>query len=1649
MLLGYRRRMRKTGTILKWIMITFFILLLSVALVIQTSFFKSFVSRKTATYLKKKIKTEFRIESIDYSIPNWVELNGLYAEDEAGKVLLKGKKIRLQLNMLGLLSGKYEISSILLDSIQLNLNRKPFQSNFNYQFITDAFVNKDTIKGKPIDLKLENIFIKNSIIAVDDAYSGLQLNAGITSFTGLVEKIDIEKLSFNIKEVYLNKSVVKIRMLEKHIPVGALSSIGPSFTLQKGFISKSSVFYDDSSLQITSASSIDSAAFTKLDYTVDRISFDSIQLQNSNIQVEKKASLFNSSASLDTNTKSSTAVAIKYLNISDNKINYKDAGRILPAEGFDPSNFKLNKLDAVIKDISYDSKGTQANIENITLKEAKGFLLDSLSAIVAVTADEYRLDKLFIKTPNSYIQGNTLILPATFTTTPTLNNEINIINTTISLKDVALLNPALVRKYRTQIGNNTTLFISLAGKGNAEHFYIQSLSANTNTNDIRLQANGILGNLNNLKKIKYDINIQDLVAVKRFLQPFIKLPGTTINLPPVLRLKGTVSGNTTNVNPDVVISSNYGIAILKGTVAGLDNNQNLTYNVRIAAKQLQTGKWINKDSLLGKLTGYITLKGRGIDYKKVSLASTINFSSFVVKQHEYNNIYLKTNASQGLYHINGDINDEALLMHLNTDIGFQKKYPSAKGIVNIGNADFTAMGFTADTLLLKTLVNFDLADLDPSTLKALIRLDSTTLVKGKDKIAIDSLVATGIRDSGLTKFLFASPLADANLSGNFTYNNLAVLADFYKEKYFTSNRKTNIDTISNNSFDLSILVKPHPMLLLLVPGLFFDKNITVTAKADNKNDSSFLLNAQAPLVVYNANRVVGFSAVVNGLQDSIKYIAAIDSASSGAIQLFASKLSGGYSNKMLSAAFVTNSESDKEQYAIGITGTKNNDMYQIALSDKLLLNFRNWEVNKSNLITVSKEGFNIQQLDISKQQEKISVASISNNTNAPIKITINQFALANITGILNKDSMLVDGKLNAAITIADFDKKIPTANGTIGLDSLVYQQIPVGNIFITAKTIDNSGVSIDGTLTGNDNKATVLATYNQENIAGKISLEPVTLQTVQAFSKGYLTRSKGNITGNIEINGAVTNPVWNGKLLFNDAITTLGEYGTQLKIDKQQINFTYPEITLDKFTIKDSLNQPLVIDGTVTQTMQDGFVTNLSVNTQHFTALDNTAAMNSSVYGKALVDAEVQITGPVSAPEISGAVSLKEKSDITVVRQQAIAGEKDRKGVIEFVDMDTISNTLVIPDVPATVVKKRSSHLLRYNLNVDISKEAKLSVIVDPLTRDELQVQGNAQLNAGLQPNGDIALTGAYNLSKGTYQLNYQFIKRKFELQEGSTILFSGDPLNAEADITAIYEINAVPFDLLGNELGGVSELESKLYKQKLPFQVILKIKGPVLLPQLSFNIKLKEKVAGVSANLSTTIDNKLLQLQGDASQMNKEVFALLVMGRFIGEQSKDFFASSGAGGGLQPRQVVKESVSRFLSEAVNQLAADLIKGVDVDVNLKTVDDYSTATQRTDLSVGLSKRLLDDRLSISVGKSFTLEGDDPLARGQNNDNVKFLPDVSTNYKLSKDGRYAIRLYRRNQYEAILDGYFTETGIAFTFSVNYDRFKDLFKKNISN
>src|SRR5438046_8929034 len=100
---------------------------------------------------------------------------------------------------------------------------------------------------------------------------------------------------------------------------------------------------------------------------------------------------------------------------------------------------------------------------------------------------------------------------------------------------------------------------------------------------------------------------------------------------------------------------------------------------------------------------------------------------------------------------------------------------------------------------------------------------------------------------------------------------------------------------------------------------------------------------------------------------------------------------------------------------------------------------------------------------------------------------------------------------------------------------------------------------------------------------------------------------------------------------------------------------------------------------------------------------------------------------------------------------------------------------------------------------------------------------------------------------------------------------------------------------------------------------------------------------------------------------MNKQVCSLLVLNQFTVYTQSDMSASD-----FNPDVMLREGMSQFLSEAMNQMADDLIKGVDVNVNFRNYKSEDQSGTKTDLGVSLSKNLANDRLTVTVGKNITV-----------------------------------------------------------------------------
>ncbi|MBE7179049.1 MAG: translocation/assembly module TamB, partial [Mucilaginibacter polytrichastri] len=567
---------------------------------------------------------------------------------------------------------------------------------------------------------------------------------------------------------------------------------------------------------------------------------------------------------------------------------------------------------------------------------------------------------------------------------------------------------------------------------------------------------------------------------------------------------------------------------------------------------------------------------------------------------------------------------------------------------------------------------------------------------------------------------------------------------------------------------------------------------------------------------------------------------------------------------------------------------------------------------------------------------------------------------------------------------------------------------------------------------------------NQVNLDGNYYTKPdnssfdfdlnivnLNMATIEGFSMNNLKNATGNITGKLKITGTPTAPSVRGDIRFNKIGFVVTQLGSYYRMPNESISFVDEGVRFNDLSLVDSTNNKLTVSGMVyTKTYRD-FRFGMDINANDFQALNSPKRPNALYYGKLNLDTKIQIRGTMNNPKVDADLRINKATDLTLVLPQSDPGIAERDGIVEFIDQDKPDTTKLAS--AADSLSKTDVSGLDVSAQIAIDKDAAFTMIIDEANGDMVKIKGQADLSGGIDPSGKTSLTGRYEVNEGSYEMSFNFIKRKFDIKKGSTVVWTGEPTTANVDLTAVYNVQTAPIDLVGQQ---IEENQKNYYKQRLPFAVNLIMRGELLKPELSFDITIPDGNLNVSSTVASTVRNKLIQLRQQPSEMNKQVFAVLLLNRFIGENP---FQSGAGGGGAE--SIARSSVSQLLTDQLNNLAGGLIAGVDLNFGVESGEDYSSGQMknRTDVNVGLSKRLLNDRLKVNVGSSFNVEG-----AQQNQKASNIAGDISVDYALSKDGRYTLRAYRKDQY-IVVQGQVIETGLGFILNADYDKLKELFTK----
>ncbi len=952
--------------------------------------------------------------------------------------------------------------------------------------------------------------------------------------------------------------------------------------------------------------------------------------------------------------------------------------------------------------------------------------------------------------------------------------------------------------------------------------------------------------------------------------------------------------------------------------------------------------------------------------------------------------------------------------------------------------DLQRLHLTPDDMRVAGRITADLTGQSINDINGHVDIRNVVIIKNRKRYLIDSLLYTSVNKEKQTHISVESPFLAATFDGTIAPGDLPAALNEHFNRYFTLHDTPPAKASRPQAFTFQMSLRDPR----IVTEVFFPQLDGLTAGViEGSYDSEKMnldVNADIATVAYGGFDIDSLSFKVTSDTQRLQSTLRAGSIADSMLRLTNLQLSATVEHDSIALALQSvGGDGDIKMLLAGICSSVA-DGYQFRFRpDGIVFQNTRWNVPGDNYILFGSKQFIVHDVVLRGDAQSVSVNSTDRNTRQPpLRIECADFDLATLSQVVERDSGLVRGVLNGNVVLRNLDKEMAFTSD-IKVKDFTFVRKQVGDIALRANTQTANVFEVHMDISGNDNDIAMRGNYRSKEGGSELDLnldfKKVNLASIEPFTFGAVQNLSGKMSGELHMTGTIKKPSIAGNLGFTNTAFIPRILGSRLRVNNGQITFDRKGVHFGSFEIIDTLGNTASLSGNLLTEDYRDFSYDFRLHTEHFLLMNKPASRDALYYGTVFLDSDILVGGDQAKPIIRMQAQLDKGTDLAVVLPESETDVQQRFGIVRFVDVKHPPNLIMSRRKPGTERTRdttRTRHAtIDLTSNVEVNKEARLRILIDPIAGDSLVIRGEATFSIGVDPSGKLAITGRYEILEGSYQLSFgDFIRREFVIDKGSSLTWFGSVTDANVDITAIYTAKTSALDLVQDQLIGLSQAERNKYKQELRIQVYLMMNGGLLEPNIRFRLDLPPDERGA---LGGTIYAKLNELNGQESELNKQVFALLVLGRFI---STNPLASVSDGSGLSG--LARSSVSQILTEQLNRLSEKVITGVSLNVGVESYQDYSsgTAEGRTQLQLALTKQLFDERVSVQVGGNVDLEGQ----RSQHNSLNNFAGDIKVAYKMTEDGRWQLQVFRNNTNGGAIEGDLVETGVGIVFTIDYDK-----------
>ncbi|MFT5822716.1 MAG: hypothetical protein ACI8ZM_003973 [Crocinitomix sp.] len=1361
------------------------------------------------------------------------------------------------------------------------------------------------------------------------------------------------------------------------------------------------------------------------------LDIDEVALTNASVNIKKykNDTTFNfqhivdyfASDEVDTTASSGFKVNVQKIDLNNINFVYEDQNTDPTNYGVDYSNLEVKNLSGEFSEFGMAEGAIQAKINNLHFKERSGLILSKFSSEVSYSSTRISLDNLVLGLNNSILISDSLELLtpngsddfSDFVHKVSING--NVRNTKMDLADVGYFVPAI---------HGMDAIVNLNNIDVSGHVYGLKLS---NTDITLLDSTIIRGNFqipdldhpedaffqDNIDLFQTTVSDVQKLKLTPFLEgdDYLRLPSSMTSAGLIQLKKGHFTGYLNDFQVDGKltsglgnVSSEYGLNFFKNPGEDIyyyqSGKDGLWKDVQV--ENLDLGS-LSGNSLLGKTTGYLSIgKGsKGLNLDEMDIRFKGQFEEIMLNNYTYQGINIREGRfANEVFDGVIDVKDDNLALHYDGSVDLKGKM-KFKFDVLIDSAVISELSQRNDGVIekLKSKIRVEIDGTSLETINGSVFVEGFAYQEDAINFELDSLRLNIKRDPLSDSITLTSELLDLRLTGKYDLLDMwPIIQNQLSRVASNIIEPVDISKTKNEFFDLEIDLKDvNPLFQFIEEDIFVAEDSRIRSTY-NASDLKLNVNIASELILYEGMKFSDiqleshFDSVRANIQYQISKVEINDSLGVSNAALFCYVKNNKFSTNIGWDAL---GNVEPALFAFSTYVEENKDIVTDFKPSFFFLKSQKWVINPSSMLLWNKEILEFTDFEIVNGEHLIDVhGRVSRNPKDWLYFSVKDFDLTSINGLTSGPN--VGGILNIEGGVADVYDNIRFSSFS-EIKNLIIEGELVGDLLVDNQwDKETNSVGIKGGLR-RDSKETFTFKGNyftekeRDNIDLDLIFDYTDISFLNAFADPDLyTNISGILNGKITIKGEATDPIINGKLDVVTASVKVPMFNVTYGASGG-INFGHDEIIVDFMNVTDQEGNNAIASMQIYHYDWGDWNYDITLDMEGPLVSDRFLVMNTYYndgdfyYGKAYITGDVNIFGYEGLTEITVNATTQPGTDIQLAMYGT--GDLEESSFIVYDTIVPVVNLVAINDDP----NQLETSGLVMNMNFNITKETKATIVFDPIYEDQIEVEmGEGDISLNVDEYGEMDMFGDYTILEGKYNMNVKgLVKKEFVIKENSTLKWTKSPYDAIIDIKASYKASTSLEPIMPPGSADVSNAKEDVF-------ATLVMKRKLMDPEITFDI---------SAPLASREGQDAITIvKSNTDNLSKQFFALVALDRFITNHPK----SNGNG----------SAIEKAVEGQINGILESFDQGLTIDIG-----DGGSVNYERDLNEKLT-------IITSLG----------VVTGENESNG-LIGDIRVEYKLNEDGTFTVNAFNESNHGTDAEkGPFTQ-GVSLHYEETFGTWKE--------